>query len=186
MLYGKQSREREFSASHEHYLRAIWDVRSRRGYARLTDVARELSVAPSTLSVGLRPLESRGLLTHDDHRFLSLTPAGERVAQQVHHRFAVTRAFLRDVLGVPEAQALADACRLEHDVSVATTERLLDLVKLLREDAELRTLLSRRISNYHRSCPTTAAECSTCDLTCLPDDRTTALSVESETKGTPA
>src|SRR5262249_18461440 len=168
MLYGKQSRAREFSASHEHYLRAIWDVRSRLGYARLVDVARELEVAPSTLSVGLRPLESRGLVAHDDHRFLSLTPAGERVARRVHHPFAVTRAFLRDVLGVPESQAQADACLLEHDVSVETTERLLDLVKLLHEDPELRTLLARRVAAYHRSCASTASECSTCDLACLP------------------
>ncbi len=141
-------------------------MRSQRGYARLTDVARELGVAPPTLSVGLKPLEARGLVAHDDHRFLLLTPEGERVARQVHHRFAVMRAFLRDVLGVPEAQALAEACRLEHDLSLGTTERVLDLVKLLREDAELRGFFQRRFSEYQRSCrPVT--ECSTCDLTCL-------------------
>src|SRR6185503_2841613 len=102
MLSGKHALERDLSASHEHYLRAIWEVRSRQGYARLADVARELGVAPPTLSVGLRPLEARGLVGHDDHRFLVLTPTGERIARQVHHRFAVMRAFLRDVLGIAD------------------------------------------------------------------------------------
>jgi len=171
MLTGKQSHSRALSASHEHYLRAIYQVRVQRGYARLTDVARELGVAPPTLFVGLRALEARGLILHDDHRFLLLTPAGERVAQQVHHRFAVTRAFLRDVLGVPDAQAIADACLLEHDLSAASTERLLDLLKLLREDDELRKFFAGRFARYHRACGPAASECSQCDLACFSDAR---------------
>ena len=166
MLSGKQTHSRDISASHEHYLRAIWEVRSRRGYARLTDVARELGVAPPTLSAGLKPLEARGLVSHDDHRFLLLTESGERIARTVHHRFAVLRSFLADLLGVPADQALLEACLLEHDVSSTTTERLLDLIKLMRDDQELRDLFRRRFAEYHRSCRP-AAECSTCDLTCL-------------------
>lgn len=167
MLSGKHARAREFTASHEHYLRALYEVRTRRGYARLSDVARELGIAPATLSVGLRPLEERGLVAHDDQRFLLLTPAGERVAREVHHRFAVTRTFLRDVLGVPDERASREACLLEHDLSHGTTDRMLDLVKLLRDDRELREVFERRFRAYHRSCEP-AAECSTCDLACLP------------------
>ena len=157
MLSGKHTRVRELTASHEHYLRALYEVRSRRGYARLADVARELGVAPATLSVGLRPLEERGLLTHDDRRFLLLTPAGERVAREVHHRFAVTRAFLLDVLGVPEERANQEACLLEHDLSHGTTDRILDLVKLLRDDHELRAVFERRFTEYRRSCEPAAS-----------------------------
>jgi len=166
MLSGKQALARELSASHEHYLRALWEVRSQRGYARLSDVARELGIAPATLSVGLRPLEAKGLISHDDHRFLILTAEGERIAREVHHRFAVMRAFLRDVLGIAEEQALVEACLIEHDVSAGTTERLLDLVKLLREDRELREFFQHRFAEYHRNCRPGSA-CSTCDLACL-------------------
>ncbi|HKQ57765.1 MAG TPA: metal-dependent transcriptional regulator [Candidatus Eisenbacteria bacterium] len=165
MLSGKTS-PRDLSASHEHYLRAIWEVRTQRGYARLSDVARELKIAPPTLSVGLKPLEARGLVDHDEHRFLLLTPAGERVAREVHHRFAVVRAFLKDVLGVGEDKALHEACLLEHDLSATTTDRMLDLIKLLREDRELREFFQHRFTEYHRSCRV-IEECSTCDLACL-------------------
>ena len=165
MRSGKYAHTRDISASHEHYLRAIFEVRTRRGYARLADVARELGVAPSTLSVGLRPLEARGLVAHDDQRFLVLTDAGERIARHVHHRFAVLDMFLRDVLGVGVTEARIEACVLEHTVSSETTERLLDLVKLLREDAELRRLFQGRYAEYRRRCP--PKDCSTCDLACL-------------------
>ncbi len=144
-------------------------MRSRRGYARLTDVARELGVTRPTLSVGLRALEARGLVAHDDQRFLLLTPTGERAAREVHHRFAVVLAFLRDVLSAPEPEARGEACRLEHVVSADTTDRLLDLIKLLREDAELRGFFSRRLAAYHRNCRS-AVECAICDLACLPAD----------------
>ena len=166
MLTGKANAGRELSASHEHYLRALWEVRTRRGYARLTDVALELGIAPPTLSVGLKPLVARGLVAHDDHLFLLLTPAGERIAREAHHRFAVMRAFLRDVLGVPEAEALTEACLLEHDVSARTTDRVLDLIKLLREDQELREFFQRRFTEYHRNCRP-VQECATCDLACM-------------------
>ena len=166
MLTGKQPRGDALTASHEHYLRAIWEVRTRRGYARLADVARELGVSAPTLSVGLRGLESRGLVIHDDRRFLNLTPHGERLAREVHHRFAVMSAFLRDVLGIPEEQALSEACLLEHNVSARTAERVLDLIKLMRDDGELREFFQRRFTEYHRSCrPST--ECGTCDLACM-------------------
>jgi len=173
MLTGKYARRDHLSASHEHYLRAIWEVRTRQGYARMTDVARELEIAPPTLSAGLKSLESRGLVRHDDHRFLLLTADGERVAREVHHRFAVMRAFLEDVLGIPSAEALNEACLLEHDVSASTVERVLDLIKLMREDGELREFFRRRFADYHRSCRP-SAECSTCDLACLESGRSGA------------
>jgi DtxR family Mn-dependent transcriptional regulator len=166
VLSGKSAPLHDLTPSHEHYLRAIWDARTRRGYARLSDVSRELGIAPPTLSVGLRPLEARGLVAHDDRRFLVLTPEGERVARRVHHRFSVMTIFLRDVLGASADRARDEACRLEHDVSSETTERLLDLLKLLRDDRPLREHFQQRFAEYHRSCRP-VAECSTCDLTCM-------------------
>ena len=166
MLSGKSSAARPLSASHEHYLRAIWAVRTRRGYARLADVARELGVTPPTLSVGLRPLEARGLVAHDDRRFLVLTPEGERLAREVHHRFAVLRSFLTDVLRVDDERAEREACLIEHDISGVTTDRLLDLLRLLQEDGEMRSLFRDRYDHYHRTC-SPGAECSTCGLACL-------------------
>lgn len=168
MLSGKHALTGGLSASLEHYLRAIWEVRTQRGYARLADVARELKVAPPTLSVGIRTLAGRGLVSHDDHRFLLLTAEGERVAREVHHRFAVMHTFLRDVLGVPEAEALADACHIEHGVSATTTERVLHLLKLLRSDRPLHDLIQERLAGYTRDCRP-AESCRICDLSCMVD-----------------
>ena len=166
MLSGKKSPGRTLTPSHEHYLRAIREVRSRHGYARLTDVARELGVSHPTLSVGLRTLEEDGLVSHDAHRFLVLTPRGERVAKEVHHRFRVLQAFLADLLGVPPKQAEREACLMEHDISAETTERVLDLIKLMRTDRPLREMFQQRFTSFHRDCRPSES-CSTCDLACM-------------------
>ena len=166
MLSGKHTHERELSPSQEHYLRAIWELRSERGYARLADLARALEVTPATLSVGLRPLEARGLVAHDERRFLLLTPAGERVAREVHHRFTVLRSFLHDVLRVPAPTAEREACLIEHDISGTTTERIVDFLKLLREDREVGTSFQARFDAFHRSCGGTRS-CDDCGLACL-------------------
>ena len=166
MLSGKHDHDRDLTPSQEHYLRAIWELRSARGYARLADLARALDVTPATLSVGLRPLEARRLLAHDDRRFLLLTPAGERVAREVHHRYVVLRSFLSDVLRVPKATAEREACLIEHDISAATTERVLDFLKLLQEDREVGSLFRARFEAFHRSCGPGHA-CADCGLACL-------------------
>jgi len=166
MLSGKKSPRRALTPSHEHYLRATWEVQSRHGYARLTDVARELGVSHPTLSVGLRPLEEHGLISHDARRFLVLSPRGERVAREVHHRFCVIRAFLVDVLGVSPNQAEREACLMEHDISAETTERLVNLLKLMAEDRMVQRLFHERLPRYHRSCEPSEA-CATCGLSCL-------------------
>ena len=166
MLSGKQNRNGELTPSHEHYLRAIWEVRSRYGYARQTDVARELGVSHPTLSVGLRPLEKRRLIAHDANRFLVLTERGERIAREVHHRYRVLQVFLVDVLGVQQAKAEHEACLLEHHVSAETTDRLLDVLKLMQVDPVLRRTFLERLAAFHRDCQTKDS-CATCDLACM-------------------
>jgi DtxR family transcriptional regulator, Mn-dependent transcriptional regulator len=164
MLTGKSGRT--LTPSHEHYLRAIWEVRSRSGYARLTDVAHELGVSHPTLSVGLRALEKQRLVAHDEHRALVLTERGERIAREVHHRFRVLRAFLVDALGVRQERAEREACLLEHDISTETTARLVNLLKLMAEDRSVYSLFHERLPRYHRSCAEAEA-CTTCGLACL-------------------
>lgn len=166
MLTGKRRHRPEFSSSHEHYLRAIWEARQRHGYARVTDVAHELGISHASLSTGLRGLEERGLVGHDPHRFLVLTPAGERVAREVHHRYSVVRRFLEEILGVERATAEREACLIEHDIGVSTTGRLVDLIRLLHDDQLLSADLRSRLTHYHRTCAP-GEECGTCGLGCL-------------------
>jgi DtxR family Mn-dependent transcriptional regulator len=157
--------EREISASLEHYVDAVYALRREHGYARVVDVARRLSVSKATVSAVMRALVERGLVKIGPNRFLELSPAGERLATSLESRNAILRRFLTDVLGVPRADAEADACRMEHGIGAATADRLVDLIRFFdAKDAKTRAVL-RRFHAFRRDCAT-HAPCEPCEFGC--------------------
>ena len=148
------------SASTEHYLRAILELREERGYARAVDIATRVGVTKGTVSLTLARLEVRGLVRFDPARFPVLTTAGRRVAADVRGRFAIVQAFLVDVLAMPAERAAAEACRWEHVVSHEVADRLLDFVRYGAENRDLAGGLAG-FRAFHRRCAAEAT-CTTC------------------------
>jgi Mn-dependent DtxR family transcriptional regulator len=151
---------REPSASTEHYLRAILELREERGYARVVDIATRVGVTKGTVSLALGQLSKRGLVRFDAARFPVLTPAGRRVAADVRGRYTIVMAFLSEVLGLPVERASAEACRWEHVVSHEVADRLLDLVRFRSDSPALARALGA-FQTFHRRC-NADSRCSTC------------------------
>lgn len=123
--------ENTITHSSAHHLLAIDELRARRGYARVTDVAKHLDISRGSASVTLKALKSRGYVTEDDNKFLRLTAAGKRIVQTVAANRQVVIAFLRDVLAVSAEQAEIDACKVEHLFSAETGERFVHFLDFL-------------------------------------------------------
>ncbi len=153
---------RDLSASTEHYLRAILELREERGYARVIDIATRVGVTKGSVSLALAQLEQRGLVRFDPAHFPLLTPVGRRVAADLRGRYTIVHTFLTELLGVPAERASAEACRWEHVVSHEVADRLLDFVRFAGETASLRRSLTA-FRTFHRSCHAgpTCATCST-------------------------
>ncbi len=148
------------SATVEHYLRAILELREERGYARAVDIATRVGVTKGTVSLTLAQLAERGLVRFDAARFPVLTAAGRRVAADVRGRYAIVLAFLTDVLALPPERAAAEACRWEHVVSHEVADRLLDFVRFGADHAGLAEALGA-FREFHRRCDA-RARCATC------------------------
>jgi Mn-dependent DtxR family transcriptional regulator len=153
---------REPSASTEHYLRAILELREERGYARVVDIATRVGVTKGTVSLALGQLAERGLVRFDAARFPLLTTTGRRVAADVRGRYTIVLAFLTEVLGLPAERASAEACRWEHVVSHEVADRLLDLVRFSADDPALGQALAK-FQQFHRHCHA-SARCTTCSV----------------------
>jgi Mn-dependent DtxR family transcriptional regulator len=151
---------REPSASTEHYLRAILELREERGYARVVDVATRVGVTKGTVSLTLGQLAERGLVRFDAAHFPVLTPAGRRVAADVRGRYTIALAFLTDVLGLPAERASAEACRWEHVMSHEVADRVLDFVRFRADSPALSRALAQ-FKTFHRRC-SADARCATC------------------------
>jgi Mn-dependent DtxR family transcriptional regulator len=120
----KQFEENDITHSAAHHLLAIMDLRAKRGYARVTDVAKELNITTGSASTNLKSLKQKGLIVEDDNKFLVLSPEGERLAKAIVVRNELVKEFFEKVLRVTPEQAEIDACKIEHLVSAETTAKL--------------------------------------------------------------
>ena len=109
--------------SAENYLEAILSLHERHGLVRSIDIANELHFSKPSVSVAMKKLRESGYIEMDKEGFISLLPAGEEIARRIYERHKLlTQFFIR--LGVDPAVAAADACKVEHDLSDETFQRI--------------------------------------------------------------
>ena len=109
--------------SAENYLEAILSLHERNGLVRSIDIANELHFSKPSVSVAMKKLRESGYIEMDKEGFISLLPAGEEIASRIYERHKLlTRFFIR--LGVDPEVAAADACKVEHDLSDETFQKI--------------------------------------------------------------
>lgn len=146
--YWREFEKNRVSHSAAHYLMAIDALRRELGYARVTDVALRLEVTRAAASTALSQLKKRGMVAEDPNRFLLLTEEGARVVEQVEQNFRTLSRFFEEVLRVSPEVAQADACKIEHLMSLETGRRLLWLMALILDDAERAAAIGQAMSKF--------------------------------------
>lgn len=109
--------------SAEDYLEVILILKERLGLVRSIDIVNEMHFKKPSVSVAMKKLRENGYILTDHDGFISLTDKGMEVAQRIYERHRVLTALLIS-LGVDPETAAADACKIEHDLSDQTFERL--------------------------------------------------------------
>ena len=107
--------------SGEMYLEAILVLQRRNGFVRSVDVGDYLGYSKPSVSRAMGLLRQGGLITVESDGGLVLTDAGREIAEKIYERHTVLSQVLIG-LGVPEKQAVEDACKIEHDISDVTFE----------------------------------------------------------------
>ena len=108
----------------EDYLEAILQLEDGNGNVRSIDVATRLGVSRPSVNKALGVLKKAGMVEQQPYGSISLTQQGRTHAQDVARRHETLKAFLICVLGVDEEIADADACKMEHVVSIQTMSKL--------------------------------------------------------------
>lgn len=143
--------EEKLTACMEDYLEAVLlQVRTSR-VARVRDIAGHLHVGMPSVTAALRSLSKRGLVNYDPYQFVTLTDRGQEAAEQISRRHDLLRRFLVDVLGLDEASAEGNACRMEHAVDKAFLDRLEALVDFARRSPQAREDWLKQFSEFASS-----------------------------------
>ena len=109
--------------SAENYLEAILSLHERHGLVRSIDISNELHFSKPSDSVAMKKLRESGYIEMDKDGFISLLPSGEEIARRIYERHKLlTQFFIR--LGVDPEVAAADACKVEHDLSEETFQKM--------------------------------------------------------------
>ncbi len=109
--------------SAEDYLEAILILRERQGTVRSIDVVHQLELTKPSVSVAMKRFRENGYIQMDADGFITLLPPGEEIAQRIYGRHKLLTRFLT-ALGVSGETAAADACKMEHDLSDETFEKI--------------------------------------------------------------
>ncbi len=109
--------------SAEDYLEAILKLQEDHGMVRSIDIVHELGFSKPSVSIAMRNLRENGYIQMDDDGYITLLPPGEEIAQRIYDRHKLlTQVFIQ--LGVSPETAAADACKVEHDLSDETFEKI--------------------------------------------------------------
>lgn len=107
--------------SAENYLETILILREQKGSVRAIDIAHHLGFSKPSVSVALKQLENNGFITRDSSGNIYLTSDGMEIAASIYERHSLLGKLFM-MLGVSEETAMADACKIEHDISAETFE----------------------------------------------------------------
>lgn len=109
--------------SGENYLETILILREKGIAVRSVDIANELGFSKPSVSRAVKNLKDGGFISVNENGYIFLTEKGEENARIIYERHQIISAWLIEI-GVDEKTALEDACRIEHDISAITFEKL--------------------------------------------------------------
>jgi Mn-dependent DtxR family transcriptional regulator len=119
-------RREKTSVSQEDYLKAIWELVQEEQEPISARLAEDLGVTPPAVTAALKRMARGGYLKVLRNGYISLTPRGKKIAQELVLRHRLAEKLLTDVIGLPWARAHEEAEKLEHGISAEVAELLVD------------------------------------------------------------
>lgn len=111
------------TASQEDYLKQIYILAREQEEVRVTDVAKYLGLSKPSVNRAINTLKEDGFIVHEHYGTVTLTPKGEKAANNIYESYKVIRKFLIEVLEVDEETANLEADLMEHHLSKSTRKK---------------------------------------------------------------
>lgn len=107
----------------EDYLKTVLLLREREGSVRSIALAEAFGVSKPTVCKIVKGLLLEGYITKNGSNEIALTKKGEKLANETLQRNLTIRRFLMHC-GVERSIAEADACKMEHIISVQSLQAM--------------------------------------------------------------
>lgn len=118
--------------SAENYLETILMLTNNKKYVRSIDIANELGFSKASVSVAMKAFREEGYIVIEGDGGISLTEKGLQIAERVCERHnVIARALM--TIGVSEETAYIDSCKIEHDISEESFEKLKEYLAKIKQ-----------------------------------------------------
>ncbi|MDE7209246.1 MAG: metal-dependent transcriptional regulator [Clostridia bacterium] len=114
--------------SGEDYLEAILFIEEQKGRVKSVDIANFLGVSKPSVNKALTILQEMGYVSKPSYGEVTITQEGRKKAKTVAVKHVALTRLLTEVLGVSADTAEKDACKIEHDISEETTQKLIEFL----------------------------------------------------------
>ncbi len=123
-----------YNESEEDYLETILILSGRLPVVRSVDIANEKGFKKSSISIAMKKLREKSLITVTDAGFIYLTESGRKEAEATYERHRTLRGWL-EMIGVDESTAEADACKMEHIISEESFQAIKKSIAMEKSEA---------------------------------------------------
>ncbi|HET7579746.1 MAG TPA: transcriptional regulator MntR [Bacillales bacterium] len=123
------------TVSMEDYIERIYLLIDKKGYARVSDIAENLDVHPSSVTKMIQKLDQDKYLVYEKYRGFTLTPKGKKLGKRLVYRHELLEDFLK-AIGVSNENIYKDVEGIEHHLSWDSIDRIGDLVQYFEENLQ--------------------------------------------------
>ncbi|MBQ7765148.1 metal-dependent transcriptional regulator [bacterium] len=118
----------KLTASLEDYLEIICNYSNANKGIRAVDISRKLNISRASVTEALKKLANKGYINYGRYDSISLTENGKVLAESVISKHSVLQIFFENVLGLSEAEASINACRIEHVITDNAFNKISELI----------------------------------------------------------
>jgi Mn-dependent DtxR family transcriptional regulator len=130
----------------EDYLEQIHNLISSKGYARVVDIAQNLTISQASVTNMIQRMDAEGLVVYERYRGVTLSEQGSKIGAAIARRHEVLTRLLAG-FGLDPQTVHEDVEGMEHHISKGTLGVLTLLMQELEENPELLRKLKRKLSS---------------------------------------
>jgi DtxR family transcriptional regulator, Mn-dependent transcriptional regulator len=119
----------ELSESLEDYLETILELQTTKTVARSKDIADKMDIKRGSVTGMLKKLADNNLINYEPYGYVTLTPEGRAIAEEIEQRHIFLKDFFQRIIGVDEETAEKTGCQVEHAMDKTTFQKFREFIK---------------------------------------------------------
>ena len=135
-------KQKKGSRAREDYLEQISNLIEEKGYARVVDIAQNLSISQASVTGMIQRMDSDGLVSYEKYRGVVLTSDGERIAKAIIKRHKSLAEFF-NLFGLNDEETYQDIEGIEHHMN----QKTLKTVQALTDELQRQPALLERVKS---------------------------------------